>query len=242
MPVFRHETSHYSRSCCKSVQTRRFPARLRADLRGASLAHGTLTMQLSPAITFRGIAPSESLETEIRRRIDRLETYYAPIMGCRVLVEFAERHHEHGKRFHVRIDLTVPAEEIVVRHDASLHAMAKDTGATTQRKQDEPRPERKHVLVAIREAFDIARRQLQDYARRQRGVAKTSARLPRGRIVRVFPIDGYGFIQAQDGHEVFFQKNSVLNGDFDHVAVGSRVLFAEAPGDKGPQASTVRLR
>ena len=199
-------------------------------------------MQLAPTITFRGIAPSEGLETDIRRRIERLETYYAPIMGCRVLVEFAERHHETGKRFHVRLDVTVPGEEIVVRHDASLHATAKDTGVTKRRKQNEPQPERKHAVVAIREAFGIARRQLQDYARRQRRVVKTSARLPRGRVVRVFPIEGYGFIEAQDGHEVFFQKNSVLNGGFDHVAVGSRVLFAEEPGDKGPQASTVRLR
>lgn len=199
-------------------------------------------MQLPPTITFRGIAPSESLEADIHRRIERLETYYAPIMGCRVLVEFAERHHETGRRFHVRIDLTVPGEELVVQHEASLHATAKDTAVARLSKQSEPQPERKHVLVAIRQAFDSARRQLQDCARRQRGDVKTSLRPPRGRVVRLFPIDGYGFIEAQDGHEVFFQKNSVLNGAFDRVAVGSRVRFVEEAGDKGPQASTVQLR
>jgi cold shock CspA family protein/ribosome-associated translation inhibitor RaiA len=199
-------------------------------------------MQLPATITFRGIEPSDALEADIRRRIDRLETYFSPIMGCRVLVEFAERHHQTGNHFHVRIDLTVPGDEIAVAHDASLHATAKDTGATKGRKQNEPDPERKHAYVAIREAFDVARRQLQDYARRHRGMVKTSARQPRGRVVRIFPVEGYGFIEAQDGHEVYFKENSVLDSAFDQIAVGNQVTFAEEPGDKGPQASTVRLR
>jgi cold shock CspA family protein len=102
-------------------------------------------------------------------------------------------------------------------------------------------PERKHARVAIREAFDIARRQLQDFARRQRGTVKTAVRQARGRISQLFPIDEYGFIENEDGHEVYFQKSSVLKGAFDRLTIGSDVSFAEEPGDKGPQASTVRL-
>ena len=154
-------------------------------------------MQLTPTITFRGIDPSAALEAEIRTRIGKLETYCRPIMGCHVLVELAERHHETGNRYHVRIDLTVPGEEIVVAHEASLHATAQDVDAEKATKEAEPDPERKHARVAVREAFDIARRRLQDYGRRQRGTVKASARQPRGRVAQLFPIDEYGYIEAR---------------------------------------------
>ena len=198
-------------------------------------------MQLTPTIAFRGIEHSAALEAEIRTRIGKLETYYHSIMGCRVIVELAQRHHETGNRFHVRIDLTVPGEEIVVAHEASLHATAQDVDLEKAMKEDETNPERKHAHVAVREAFDIARRRLQDYARRQRGTVKTAVRQPRGRVVQLFPIDEYGYIEAEDGHEVYFQKSSVLDNAFDRLTVGSRVSFVEEPGEKGPQASTVRL-
>jgi cold shock CspA family protein/ribosome-associated translation inhibitor RaiA len=198
-------------------------------------------MQLIPTITFRGIDPSVALEAEIRTRIGKLQTYYRPIMGCHVLVELAERHHETGNRYHVRIDVTVPGEEIVVAHEASLHATAQDIDAEKATKEAEPDPERKHARVAVREAFDIARRRLQDYGRRQRGTVKAPARQPRGRVAQLFPIDEYGYIEAQDGHEVYFQKSSVLKNAFDRLAVGSTVSFVEESGEKGPQASTVKL-
>jgi len=46
---------------------------------------------------------------------------------------------------------------------------------------------------------------------------------------------------AADGHEVYFHRNSVLDGAFGHLAVGAHVTFAEEMGEKGPQASTVKL-
>jgi cold shock CspA family protein/ribosome-associated translation inhibitor RaiA len=199
-------------------------------------------MQLTPTVTFHGIDHSAALETEIRTRIGALETYYSPIMGCHVLVELAERHHEAGNHYHVRIDLTVPGEEIVVAHEASLHATAQDLDVEKATKHAEPDPERKHARVAVHEAFDILRRRLQDYARRQRGTVKITARQPRGRIVQLFPIDEYGYLEGEDGHEVYFQKSSVLKNAFDRLTVGSMVSFVEEPGEKGPQASTVTLR
>lgn len=198
-------------------------------------------MQLTPTITFRGVERTTALETEILTRLRKLETYYQRIMGCHVLVELVQRHHGAGNRYHVRIDLTVPGEEIVVAHEAGLHATAQDVDVEKFTKLAESDPERKHVRVAIRESFDIARRRLQDYARRQRGAVKTPARQARGRISKLFPIDNYGYIEAEDGREVYFQKSSVLKDAFDQLVLGSSVSFVEEQGETGPQASTVKL-
>jgi cold shock CspA family protein/ribosome-associated translation inhibitor RaiA len=198
-------------------------------------------MQLTPTITFRGVERTAALEAEVIARLRKLETYSHGIMGCHVLLELVQHHHEAGNHYHVRIDLTVPGEEIVVAHEASLHATAQDEDVKKATKDAEPDPERKHAIVAVREAFDIARRRLQDYARRQRGTVKTAAKQPHGRISQLFPIDEYGYIEAEDGHEVYFQKSSVLKNAFDRLTVGSAVSFVEELGEKGPQASTVTL-
>jgi cold shock CspA family protein len=84
-------------------------------------------------------------------------------------------------------------------------------------------------------------RRLQDYARRQRGAVKATARPAHGRVLQLLPIDEYGYIEAEDGHHVYFQKSSVLKDAFDRLAVGSAVSFVEEPGAKRPQASTVKL-
>ena len=66
-------------------------------------------------------------------------------------------------------------------------------------------------------------------------------RQPHGRVTQLFPIDGYGYIESADGHEVYFQKRSVLKNAFERLAVGSMVSSMEEAGEKGSQASTVKF-
>lgn len=219
----------------------RLPRTLARRLQNQQRILPEVAVQITPAITFRGLARSPAVQAEIHERLGRLEGFYPGIIGCRVLVELVQHHHQSGNHYHVRIDLTVPGEEIVVAHEANLRAAAQDVDAEKIARTDEPDPARRHVRVAIRNAFDIARRQLQDYARQQRGVVKTAVKRPRGRISRLFPVKEYGYIEAEDGHEVYFQKSSVLKGAFALLAVGTAVSFAEEAGERGPQASSVRL-
>ena len=141
-------------------------------------------MQIEPRITFRGVRASEGLSADILSRLDKLERYAPRLVGARATVEFMGRHHRAGNRYRITIALDMPGETIVVRHGPSVRASARAAGDETVHKQDEVDPGHRYAKVAVREAFEVARRQLQDYVRRQRGAVKahvtTAARRPRG--------------------------------------------------------------
>jgi hypothetical protein len=125
-------------------------------------------MEVAPTITFRRIKTPAALEADIHKRLAKLETLVPSIIGVHVLVDLADRHHRDGKRWRVRIEASVPGERIVVTHDASLRPELRARGVERARKQDEPDAGHKDAAVAVREAFEVARRQLQDWARKQR--------------------------------------------------------------------------
>jgi hypothetical protein len=132
-------------------------------------------MALIPTqVTFRGLAHSNVLEADIRHRVAWLEQFYADIVRCRVLVEVPHRHHHRGRHFHVRIDLTIPGRDpIVVSHEPSLHGGLKGVEDAAAHKGAEIDSVHRHGLVSIREAFDVARRLLEDAARMERNAVKT---------------------------------------------------------------------
>jgi cold shock CspA family protein len=196
-------------------------------------------MKLPVQVTFRNLPASEDLEALIRDQAAALESFYRGIMACRVLVDVPHRRHQAGNRVHVRIDVTVPGDEVVVTHEPSLHAALKDTASASVAKASDIQSIRAHAEVAVREAFAAARRQLQDVARRQRGAVKAHQPPLHGRVVRIGPEEGW--IETADGREVYFHERSVLDGAFGQLDAGSLVAFVEEQGDKGPQASTVRL-
>lgn len=136
-------------------------------------------MTLMPTqITFRGLAHSEALEADIRERVAWLEQFYRGIVRCRVLVEVPHRHRRRsgGRLFHVRIEMTVPGgAPIVVSHQPSLHGGLKDIEGEAHRKDTEIESVQRYSRVAVREAFDAARRRLEDFAREQRGDVKVHA-------------------------------------------------------------------
>jgi cold shock CspA family protein len=74
-----------------------------------------------------------------------------------------------------------------------------------------------------------------------RGDVKRDIAPERGRVAKLIAEENYGFIESPDGREIYFHRNSVLDGAFDRLKVGAEVRFVEEDGDKGPQASTVHL-
>jgi ribosomal subunit interface protein len=180
-------------------------------------------MQVPLQITFRNMESSDALEERIRQRAAELEQFYDRITSCHVMVEAQHRQHRQGHLFHVRIVLAVPGAEIVVGRDPAAHHAHED------------------AHVAVRDAFDAARRQLADHARRFRGQVKIHAEPGVAKVASLMAEDDYGFLLTPDGEEIYFHRNSVPNDGFDRLEVGAEVRFTVHPGegDKGPQASTV---
>jgi ribosomal subunit interface protein len=111
-------------------------------------------MQVPLQITFRDIPPSEAVEAKIRERADALEKFFPNIVGCHVVVESTGRAHHKGKLYYLRIDMTVPGKQIVSKRHPDDHHAHED------------------IYVAVRDAFDEARRQLEDYSHRLKGMVK----------------------------------------------------------------------
>lgn len=198
-------------------------------------------MKSTIQITFRNMPPSEMVEQWIREEAAKLDSFYNSIMSCRVAVEVPHRHRRRGSPHHVRIDLTLPGRELVVKRESALASRARQLGESRMEKKSETKAPHKNLHLAINDAFKAASRQLQDYARRQRGDVKSHKSLPEGQVSRILPEEGYGFLTTEDGREIYFHKNSVLNRAFPRLKVGTAVSFVEEQGEKGPQASTVRL-
>ena len=75
---------------------------------------------------------------------------------------------------------------------------------------------------AINDAFNRARRQLQDRVRELQGKIKHHERPPIGTVVQLDPLGEFGLLESSDGQEIYFHRNSVLDGDYARLAVGSR--------------------
>jgi len=197
-------------------------------------------MTLPVQVTFRNISPSPTIEQLVREQASDLEQYYSHITDCRVVVEVPHQHQLVGDHYRVRIRITVPGGEVLVNREPSLHSRQQDIQEEERTKQREIEATRRYVQVAINEAFDAARRRLQDFARRQRLDVKTRRGRIHGHVSRLEPKQHCGYIDAGLGYEVYFHENSVLNNDFKNLSVGTEVSFAEEEGEKGPQASTVK--
>jgi len=181
-------------------------------------------MQTPVQIEFKGIDATERVREAITAHVADLEARFGRVTACRVMLQAPSGHHRTGGQYEVRIHLALPNGREV------------NIGRV-------PKADERHsdIDFAINDAFHRARRRLQDYARRMQGQTKAHKNLPIGAVSRIESMDGFGLLTTSDGREIYFHKNSVLNGAFSKLKIGTRVMFAEEIGDKGAQASTVKL-
>ena len=101
-------------------------------------------MRLPLQITARDIELTEAIETAVRKKAEKLDQFSDRIMACRVVIECPHKHQHKGVLYNVRIDLTVPGAELVVKREPN-----------------------EDLYVALRDAFDAAARQLREHMDRR---------------------------------------------------------------------------
>jgi ribosome-associated translation inhibitor RaiA len=107
-------------------------------------------MQIPVHVAFHNLDRSDAVDAAVRAEAEKLEKFFDRITACRVAVEAPHRGQHKGKLYRVRVDLVVPGAELTTARSPSAHTAHAD------------------IHVAVRDAFQAARRQLQDHARRRR--------------------------------------------------------------------------
>lgn len=169
-------------------------------------------------IRFLGIEPSDAVESAARRKADKLDTFCPDIMSCRVSIEQTHKHRHQGRPFVVRVDVTLPGHELSV-----------------DRVHDED------VYVALRDAFDDMKRQLEDAVRRSRGQEKLHPTPLHGEVVRFGDEGQCGFIRTPEGDEYYFGADSVSGMRFEHLQLGTEVQFILDGAAEGRRAKRVSV-
>ena len=130
-------------------------------------------MLLPVQISFHGVDRSDALCGLVEEEAAKLEHLYRDIVSCRVAVERLAGQHRSGNAYHVRIELAVPGNRLVVHSRPGVTRLIDDVDNVALSKSDEVSPQHKDATLATREAFRKLGRRLQDYARKQCGDVKT---------------------------------------------------------------------
>ncbi|MEO7163874.1 MAG: HPF/RaiA family ribosome-associated protein, partial [Bdellovibrionia bacterium] len=184
-------------------------------------------MEVPLRLTFKNLDPSNAVASHVRELLDRLAKFYPRIVSCLVIIEVPHRNHQKGNLFLIHIILNIPGGELAIKQHQKLAVANQD------------------IYVAIHEAFDRAKRGLDEHNQIQnRQIKKHSSPYSRGHVARLLTNEegdyenDYGFLETEDGRDIYFHRHAVLGKNYDQLEIGTEVRFIEEQGDLGPQAST----
>gem|GEM_PF-578887 len=122
-------------------------------------------------ISFHNFPPSDLVEEEIRRYVEKLDRH-GVLIGCRISVEALHQQRKTGNVVEVHILMSVDGADIAVSQEPH-HANKKFA--------------RTDIFASLRRAFQAAERQLKAFKAKQRREAEPHRRLPRSRPTAAEP-------------------------------------------------------
>ena len=182
---------------------------------------------LIPEIVFNDVDRSEWIEKYVFDRLRKLERFAQGITRCRVTLKQEQASHRKGNVYSVTVEARIPPQHDLV---------------ATKQKEIVDMPEQ--LMALINATFGAIERQVKKTAALRRNEPRLHAADGQlhGIVEKLFADEGYGFLRTlEENRQVYFHRNSVLNGDFDRLAVGTEVRFSEEEGDEGPQASSLHI-
>ena len=168
-------------------------------------------------IHWSGLDTIGAFEKErIEERIRSLDDGHADLIDVRIAARATNHHRRGGQEVHITCEAR--GQQIVASR------------------------ERAELGLSLNEALDAFEREVRRM--REKRMDRSAARVPAppllGTVRRIFPDRGYGFVQTDEGKEVYFHKNAVHGGlDFRHLEEGQRVALDVEQGHKGLQAITI---
>lgn len=182
-------------------------------------------MEVPLEIAYKDVEKTQILDEVIDRQVERLEKSVDGIISCRMAFERPHQHPDRGSGYRVLLIVRLPPNhEVVVKRD-STQGELHDT-----------------LPAIVKDAFEAALRQCREIRRQQQGdVKRHPAQETMAFVSRLFVDGGYGFIRTLEGREIYFHQRSVLNDDFNRLAIGTGVRFEEEMGEEGPQATTLAI-
>lgn len=173
-------------------------------------------------VDFQGMEPTVQLRDEVDRHLAELQEKFGRITVGRIVIKGPGDHHRTGGLYDINIRLKLPdGKEVNV----------------TRTSQDDER--HSQIEFALADTFKRAGRQLQDRVRRLRGQTKLHAPQPVASVTSLF--EDHGFLDGGEQGEIYFHRNSVLDDGFAKLKPGTSVFYVAEQGEKGLQASTVKL-
>lgn len=171
-------------------------------------------------IEARNVELRKGWQTKIEEEQKKLIRHYPNfVLHLRVSIE-ATTHHKQGG-YEIKLIATVPNDTVVVSRSSEI------------------------VRAALTESFDVLALQLKEIQRKKRKSKKQATSNEQtdgvGIIRKVSPHESYGFITSVDERDIYFHENSLKNLSIDDLSEGDSVIFGESYGDKGPQATWVRV-
>ncbi len=141
------------------------------------------------------------------------------VLHLRVSIEGTAHHKEGG--YELKLVASVPNDTVVVAKKGE------------------------NVGPLLVEAFDVLALQLKEIQRKKRQSKKGAEGFDdgarQGVIRKVLSEASYGFIVSQDARDIYFHENALKDVSLDALNEGDEVMYGESEGDKGPQASWVRV-
>lgn len=166
-------------------------------------------------ILFRDIKDdTKNIETRTRHFAEKLPLIYQRIEFCKITIEETQKRKLQGKIFKVSIELGVPGKHLIANHN--FH---------------------ENLYTAMHDAFSAIRRQLEEYSHKQKNKIKKHSEEEKGFVVRLY--GDYGFIEDNLHNEYYFNSDSVVHSDFDHLSPGVEVTFLPGMGPDGYTAMKV---
>ena len=179
-------------------------------------------MQAASVISYHNLDPSPAVDTIARRRIEKLERLFSGIIGCDLALEALQRRKRHGRTVRAHLVVHLPGPDLSVERTVAQGSAQDD------------------LILAVNRAFSAAEKMLK---RRKKVMGHVEVKhhppVLHGEITLIEQDLEHGWLRADDGREVYFQKDALTRGDWSSLSVGTRLRFREMQGEKGPYATGV---